>query len=53
MRHKYFILIPLIYETLKYVNKKLHMKLSQVHDLQHHLENFINLKNVLCNKICH
>jgi len=23
MRHKFFILIPLIYETLKYVNKKI------------------------------
>jgi hypothetical protein len=42
MKHKYFILIPLIYETLKYMSKKLHMKLSQVHaHHQHQFEIFI------------
>jgi hypothetical protein len=45
MRHKYFILM--IYENLKYVNEKLHMKLSQVHDLHHQLENFYQFENFI------
>ncbi len=29
------------------------MKVSQIHDLHNQLENFVNLKYILYNKICH